>query len=179
MRLACSFTTTRLAKVEGKVTAVATGVDLAIVRGDGATRRVERELLACLWVSVHAGDGVVEGWRSIRESPDELWGAGRVVLVVVGDTEAVALAVDVLLVRASVTGNGHSGRLLVGAGDGQELLLGAVVDNVDGTGGGSGDEGHETSGGDGVAHFEYKFVIGLKGSKIVRVIEVLVVEVRD
>lgn len=152
--MACSFTTTHLAKVEGKVAAVVTGVDLAIVRGDGTARRVERESLACLRVSVHAGDGVVEGWWSIGESPDELWCAGRVVLVVVGDAEAVALAIDVLLVRASVTGNSHGGRLLVGACNGQEFLLGAVVDNVDGTGGGSGDEGHETSGGDGEAHFE-------------------------
>jgi len=94
----CKANRSRLAKSENKVATVVASVYQTIVGKNRATSSVEGEGLAGLRVTVDAGDGVVESWRGVGEAEDQLCSVGRVVLVVVGDAEAVALAADVLLV---------------------------------------------------------------------------------
>lgn len=147
-----------LAEGKSVVAAVGAGMGATIVGRDAVTSSLgwlEDKLLAIKGVAVDGGDRVVEVWRGVREAPDELWSAGAVVILVLGDAEAVALAGDDLRVAATL---GDLGRLalLVGASGGQEDAVLAVVDH-DGLAGHGGRSQGQDAGcdGGGEVHVEY------------------------
>ena len=140
-----------LAQSESKVIAIIAHMRSSIVAINSITRELrarKEERLAGHRVAVDIRNGVVERRDGVGEAPDEFRGVGRVVLVVLGDAEAVALAGDGLRVQAAAAGDGLGGGLLIGAGDGQEDLLLAVVADVGGTGHCGRGEGQEAGQGD-------------------------------
>lgn len=103
-------------------------------------------------VAVDAADTPVEGARGGRGAQDELGGVGRVVVLVQGDTEAVALSDDLLDGGGSGGELGGAGGLLLAVGASQVDGLAAVVGDGDEGGAGRGSESDDAGDGGGETH---------------------------
>jgi len=102
----------------------------SIIAAHNPTARIarpKRKLLARESIPIDVGNSVVERRRSVREAPDQLRGRRGEVLVVLGQTETVALSADGLAVFPAAAGQGLRCALLVGTRYCQEDLLRAVV----------------------------------------------------
>jgi len=110
-----------LAKSQSKVVPIITSMDLPIIAAHNPAARItrtKRKRLARKRIPIDVGNSVVERRRGVREAPDQLRGRGRVVLVVLGQAETVALVGDGLAVETAAAGQGLDRAGLVGAGDG-------------------------------------------------------------
>lgn len=81
-----------------------------VVGANDSTRAIssrQRPALTREWVTIDAGDRVVDGRGGVGEAPDKLGGRSRVVVGALGQTEGVALAGEWLRVAASIAGELH------------------------------------------------------------------------
>ena len=142
-----------LADLKVEVSLVSASLGRTIRAGNSSASRLvtaQANLLSIERVSIDSVDRVVGNAIAVGSTPDELRGVGRVVVCVLGEAEAVALAFDGSAEVAAVGCDLHLRGLLAGARGGEEDVLVAVVfdSSVAGEGGGGeGEDAGDESGG--------------------------------
>jgi hypothetical protein len=151
--ITCGIKRHHLADLKVEVGLVSASLRRAIRVGDGSTSGLvarETNTLTIKGVAINSVERVVSDSVAVRSTPDQLGSVGRVVVRVLGQTEAVALALDGSAEVAAVGCNLHLRALLAGTGGGEEDVLVAVVLDACGAGeggGGKSDDAGEDSGG--------------------------------
>jgi hypothetical protein len=155
--------------LEVEVGLVSASLGRAIRVGDGSTTRLvsrQRDALSIKGVAIDSVERVISNPVAVRSTPDQLWGVGRVVVRVFGQTEAVALALNWSAEVATVGCNLHLGALLAGTGGGEEDVLVAVVLDACGAGEGGGGKSEDAGEDGGGVHCGWLvgWLIGVVGT---------------
>jgi len=135
-----------LADLKIEVSLVSASLGGVIRAGDSSASRLvatQADLLPIERVAIDSVDRVVSNAIAVGSTPDELRGVGRVVVCVLGETKAVALADDGSAEVAAVGCDLHRRGLLAGPGGGEEDVLVAVVLDSCVAGEGGGGEGED------------------------------------
>lgn len=147
-----------LADSKSKVIGIRASLGASIHRSNSRAVRLvssEAHTLSIEGVSINIVERVVNNTSTVRSTPDQLGSVGRVVVGVFGQAVAVALALELFAVVASVGGELLLGVGLVLTGDGEVDVLRAVVLDCGLAGEGGGGEGEDAGGGQGgEVHFD-------------------------
>ena len=162
-----------LADLKVEVSLIGASLGAAIRASDSSTSRLvatQTDLLSVEGVAIDSVQRVVGNTIAVRSTPDELGCVGRVVVGVLGQAEAVALADDGGAEVAALCGDLHRGGLLAGSGGGEEDVLVAVVFDACAAGEGGGGEGEDAGEEGGGVHGDGVWLVcwrwlrsGLKG----------------
>lgn len=146
-----------LADLEVEVSLVSASLGGAIRAGDSSATRLiatQTDLLPIERIAIDSVKRVISNAIAVGRTPDELGGVGGVVVGVLGETEAVALADDGCAEVAAVGCDLHLSGLLAGAGGGEEDVLVAVVLDACVAGEGGGGEGEDAGDEGGGVHLD-------------------------
>lgn len=122
--------TSPLADSKGKVVGIRASLGATIDRGNSRAVRLissKANTLSIEGVAINVVERVVDNTSAVRGTPDQLGGVGRVVVGTLGQAVAVALALELLAVVATIGGQLLLGVGLVLTGDGEVDVLRAVV----------------------------------------------------
>lgn len=135
-----------LADLKVEVSLVSASLGGAIGAGDGSATRLvttQTNTLTIKGVPVNSVQRVVSNAIAVGSTPDELGGVGGVVVAVLGQAEAVALAYDGGAEVAAVGCDGDLSGLLARSRGGEEDVLVAVVFDAGAAGEGGGGESED------------------------------------